>query len=226
MKQERIESLGGRMETVSAEERQEYLDARLREIVRYAYSKAPAIRARFDKAGINPSDVSSIKDLEALPILRKDELVDLYAANPPLGGLVTVPIHRLKRVYISPGPIYDPHHHSKNYWERHVHVVRALGFCEDDVVVNTWAYHLTPAGLLWDEALRRAGVTVIPTGVGNTELQVQVMCHLKVTGFLGTTGFFMNILNRAEEIGYDIRRDFNLRLVCIGGEMGGGQLGR
>ncbi len=93
-------------------------------------------------------------------------------------------------------------------------------------MVNTWAYHLTPAGLLWDEALRRAGVTVIPTGVGNTELQVQVMCHLKVTGFLGTTGFFMNILNRAEEIGYDIRRDFNLRLVCIGGEMGGGQLGR
>jgi phenylacetate-CoA ligase len=79
---------------------------------------------------------------------------------------------------------------------------------------------------MFDEALRRVGVTVIPMGVGNTELQVQVMHQLKVTGFLGTTGFFMNVINKAEEMGYDIRKDFNLRLLWIGGEMGSGPIRR
>ncbi len=79
---------------------------------------------------------------------------------------------------------------------------------------------------MFDEGLRRAGATVIPMGVGNTELQVQVMHQLKVTGFLGTAGFFANIINKAEEMGYDIGKDFNLRLLWIGGEMGSGPVRR
>lgn len=212
------------LEKMSREERQKYLDARLRELVAYAYEKAPATKARFDKAGIAPSAVSGIKDLENLPILTKDELVELYKANPPFGGLVTAPIEDLERVYISPGPIYDPHHQSESFWRRHVQLAKALGFGKGDLVVNTWTYHLVPAGHMIDEALRRAGATVIPMGVGNTELQAQVMHQLKVTGFFGTTGFFMNIINKAEEMGYDIRKDFNLKLACIGGEMGGGPI--
>jgi phenylacetate-CoA ligase len=96
------------VEKMSREERRKYLDGRLRDLVAHAYKKAPATKARFDKAGIAPSRVSGIKDLENLPILRKDELVDLYKANPPLGGLVAVPMGDLERVYVSPGPIYDP----------------------------------------------------------------------------------------------------------------------
>ncbi len=211
-------------EKMSREERRKYLDEQLKRLVAYAYERAPATRARFDKAGIAPSKVSGIKDLENLPILRKDELVDLYKNNPPLGGLVTVPMGDLERVYVSPGPIYDPHHQSETFWQRHVHLVKSLGFGKGDVVINTWAYHLVPAGHMVDEALRRAGATVIPMGVGNTELQVQVMHQLKVTGFFGTTGFFMNIINKAEEMGFDVRKDFNLKLVCIGGEMGGGPI--
>ena len=212
------------VEKMSRQERQKYLDGRLRDLVAYAYEKAPAIKERLDKAGIAPSAVSGIKDLENLPILGKDELVELYKANPPFGGLVTVPIEDLERVYVSPGPIYDPHHQSEAFWRRHVHVVKAVGFGKGDIVVNTWMYGLVPAGLLVDEMLRRAGVTVIPMGVGNTELQVQVMHALKATGFYGTTGFFMNIINKAEEMGYNIRKDFNLRLAAIGGEMGGGPI--
>lgn len=213
-----------KQERMSREERAKYLDERLKWLVPYAYDRAPAIKARFDKAGIDPSKVSGIKDLENLPLLRKDDLVDLYKNNPPLGGLVTMPMEELERVYVSPGPIYDPHHQSETFWQRLVYLVKSLGFGKGDVVVNTWAYHLVPAGHMIDEALRRAGVTVIPMGVGNTELQVEVMHQLKVTGFFGTTGFFMNIITKAEEMGYDIRKDFNLKLACIGGEMGGGPI--
>lgn len=212
------------VEKMSRQERQKYLDGRLRELVAFAYEKAPTIKARFDKAGIAPSAVSGIKDLENLPILRKDELVELYKNNPPFGGLVTVPATDLERIYVSPGPIYDPHHQSETYWRRHVHMVKAMGFGKGDIVVNTWMYNLVPAGLLIDESLRRAGATVIPMGVGNTELQVQVMHHLKATVFYGTTSFFMNIINKAEEMGFDVRKDFNLRLAVIGGEMGGGPI--
>jgi phenylacetate-CoA ligase len=212
------------MEKMSRGERQKVLDEQLKWLVAYAYEKAPATKERFDKAGIVPSRVSGIKDLENLPLLRKDTLVDLYKANPPLGGLVTVPITELERVYVSPGPIYDPHHSSETFWQRHVYVGKSVGFRQGDIVVNSWMYNLVPAGLMIDETLRRAGVTVIPMGVGNTELQVQVMHQLKVTGFIGTTSFFMNVINKAEEMGFDIRKDFNLRLAIVGGEMGGGPI--
>jgi len=213
-----------KMEKMSPVERQKVLDEQLKWLVAYAYEKAPSTKARFDTAGIVPSKVSGIKDLDNLPLLRKDQLVDLYKNNPPLGGLVTVPITELERVYVSPGPIYDPHHSSEAFWQRHIYIGNSVGFHPGDIVVNSWMYNLVPAGLMIDETLRRAGVTVIPTGVGNTELQVQVMHQLKVTGFVGTTSFFMNIINKAEEMGFDIRKDFNLRLAIIGGEMGGGPI--
>ena len=212
------------MEKMPHGKRQKVLDEQLKWLVGYAYEKAPSTKERLDKAGIVPSKVSGIKDLENLPLLRKDELVDLYKTNPPLGGLVTVPITELERVYVSPGPIYDPHHSSETFWQRHIYVGKSVGFHPGDIVVNSWMYNLVPAGLMIDETLRRAGVTVIPMGVGNTELQVQVMHQLKVTGFIGTTSFFMNIINKAEEMGFDVRKDFNLRLAVIGGEMGGGPI--
>ncbi len=212
------------LKKMTSEQRQRYLNGRLREIVTFAYKKAPTIKARLDKAGIKPSEVHGINDLENMSVLRKDDLVGLYKSKPPFGGLVTMALRDIERVYVSPGPIYDPHHKNKNYWRRHAQLMKDLGFHSGDIVINAWSYHLVPAGLMVDESLRRVGVTVIPMGTGNTELQVQVMNHLKVSGFFGAASFFMTVVNKAEEMGYDIRRDFNLRLACIGGEMGGGPI--
>lgn len=214
------------LKKMSSEQRQKYLNGKLREIVAFAYKKAPTIKTRLDKAGIKPSEVHSINDIESMSVLRKDDLVGLYKTNPPFGGLATMALRDTERVYVSPGPIYDPHHKSKNYWRRHAQLMKDLGFRRGDIVINAWSYHLVPAGLMVDESLRRVGVTVVPMGTGNTELQVQVMNHLKVSGFFGAASFFMNVVNKAEEMGYDIRRDFNLRLACIGGEMGGGPIRR
>jgi phenylacetate-CoA ligase len=205
------------VEYMAAEERIPYLERRLRQIVRYAYDNAPATKQRFDKSGIKPADIRSIGDLEKLPILRKDELISLHKSHPPFGGLVTVPISELERIYISPGPIFDPHKMGRGF-----NPFSEL-FGKGDIVINTWSYHLVPAGILLDQFLREAGATVVPWGTGNTELMVQVMEELGVTGFLGTASFLMTVIQKAEEMGRDFRK-FKLKKAFAGGEMGGGPL--
>jgi phenylacetate-CoA ligase len=204
------------LERMPSKERQGYLEERMREIIAYAYEKAPAVKERFDAAGVKPKDIRTVKDLEKIPMLRKDDLVALQKANPPFGGYLAVPMDSLERIYQSPGPIYDPQ--------------RKRGFGEGggmgpigkgQIVMNTWSYHITPAGLGVDQLLRSMGFTVVPSGTGNTELQVQIMHDLKVHGFVGTPSFLKIIIDKAEEMGYDFKKDFNLKFAIVGGEMGG-----
>jgi phenylacetate-CoA ligase len=205
------------VETMEAAERNKYLEKRLKQIVRYAYDNAPATSQRFDKCKIKPEDIRHIGDLEKLPILRKDELISLHKTNPPFGGLVTVPTTELERVYISPGPIFDPHKMGRGFNPF------AELFGKGDIVINTWSYHLVPAGILLDQFLREAGATVVPWGTGNTELMIEVIKDLGVTGFLGTASFLMTIIQKSEELGHDFNK-FKLKKAFAGGEMGGGPL--
>lgn len=205
------------LERMTPKERQKYLEGRMREIVAYAYERAPAVKERFEKAGVKPGDIRTVKDLEKIPMLRKDDLVALQKANPPFGGYLAVPMDSLERIYQSPGPIYDPQR------KRGFGMGAGMGpdFGKGQLVMNTWSYHITPAGLGVDQALRNLGFTVVPTGTGNTELQVQIMHDLKVHGFVGTPSFLKIIIDKAEEMGYDFKKDFNLKWAMVGGEMGG-----
>lgn len=205
------------LERMAPEERQRYIEEKMREIIAYAYERAPAVKERLDKAGVKPEDIRTVKDLERIPLLRKDDLIALQKANPPFGGYLAVPMDSLERIYQSPGPIYDPQR------KRGFGIGAGLGpdFGKGQIVMNTWSYHITPAGLGVDQALRNLGFTVVPTGTGNTELQVQIMHDLKVHGFVGTPSFLKTIIDKAEEMGYDFKRDFNLKWAMVGGEMGG-----
>lgn len=214
------------LETMPRREKEEYLNRKVREQVQYAYEHAPAMRAKLDKAGVKPSDIRTVKDMEKIPITTKDELIDLRKADPPWGGLLGVPPEKLKAVYMSPGPIYDIKSLDKNFSHRTEKALYTGGFRKGDLVVNTWAYHMAPVAHWFDEAIRRIGGTVIPMGVGNTELQVQVLNDLPVTGWMGTSGFLHTVFAKAEEMGYDVSRDFSLRVALAGAEMGGAVMRR
>jgi len=203
------------LERMSTEERQKHLEERMREIIVYAYERAPAVKERFGKAGIKPQDIRTFKDLEKIPLLRKDDLIALQKADPPFGGYLAVPMDTLERIYQSPGPIYDP--------QRKRGLGGGMGpdFGKGQIVMNTWSYHITPAGLGVDQLLRSMGFTVVPMGTGNTDLQVKVMHDLKVHGFCGTPSFLKTVIDKAEEMGYDFKKDFNLKFALVGGEMGG-----
>ena len=205
------------LEIMPAEARKKYQNEKLSQIVDHAYRHAPAAKKIFDKAGVNPAQIRTVKDLERLPIIRKTNLIELQRENPPYGGFLAVPPEDVDRVFISPGPIYEPIQHAgikwfaKSFW--------AAGFRKGDVVINTFTYHMSPAGILFHEALRDCGATAIPMGTGNTEIQIQTMYDLKVTGFVGMPTFLMTIIKRAEEMGYNFRRDFALQRAWFTGEM-------
>ncbi|MBI4329928.1 MAG: AMP-binding protein [Chloroflexi bacterium] len=205
-----------KIEGMAAAERGPYYERQLRRIIRYAYSNSPALRAKLDGAGVKPSQIKTVRDLERIPITPKDDIRRLQKENPPFGGMVTVPISRLKRIFVSPGPIYDIEARDRNIGE--VKAFYALGFRPGDLVMNSFSYHMTRGGWSMDEGLIALGCVVIAAGVGNTELQVQVMHDLKVSGFSGTPSFFMTVIKKAEAMGYDFRRDFALKNAYLSAE--------
>jgi len=180
-------------------------DARIRELVAHAYEKAPAIRQIFDGAGVTPADIQSGSDLAKIPVLSKDSLVEIHQKNPPFGGFLTIDPQDLPRIYISPGPIFDPQPTPEDP-ELALAPFRYVGFTRGDRVLNTFTYHLTPAGMLLDDALRLCGATVLPTGPGNTELQIHMAMSLGATGFVGQPSYLMAILDKVQEMGIPAER--------------------
>ncbi|MYD08613.1 MAG: phenylacetate--CoA ligase [Chloroflexi bacterium] len=176
------------------------VDARISELVKHAYEHAPAARAILDEAGLAPSDIAGADDLYRIPVSNKDALVEIHRDNPPFGGFLTIDPDDLPRIYISPGPIYDPQPPLDDP-QAQLAPFRYIGIGRGDRVLNTFMYHLTPAGILLDEAIRACGATVIPTGPGNTDLQIMMMMALGATGFVGQPSYLMTLLDKAAEMG-------------------------
>ncbi|MBF0496498.1 MAG: AMP-binding protein [Deltaproteobacteria bacterium] len=206
------------LETMPREKRREYHNQRLSEIVDYAYQHAPAIRQKFNDAGAEPGDVRTVEDLEKLPITEKSDLVKKQKEDLPFGGFAGIPVERMRRIFVSPGPIYEP---GEADWEddRWTQAFYAAGFRPGDLTVITFSYHLVPFGMALDESFNLMGVKVIPTGVGNTEVQVNTLKDLKVTGFAGTPSFLNVIADRAEELGLNLKKDLHLKVGFSAAEM-------
>ena len=187
-------------ETLSREARRHYQQTWLRELIQHAWAKAPGVRRRMEAAGLSPRDLSDIDALSKLPVLKKSALPELQRADPPFGGFSTIPREELRQVFISPGPIYEPIGPEQSPWRAEI-ALYAGGFRRGDLVVNTFMYHLTPLAHLVDRGLAVLGCPVVPTGPGNTEMQVKVIRDLRVNGYIGTPSFLMTILKRAEELG-------------------------
>jgi len=205
------------LEIMPPEKREQYFNQKLSQTVDHAYRNAPAAREILDRVKVSPSQIRVVKDLEKLPITRKTDLIELQKANPPYGGFLAIPPENVERIFISPGPIYEPLQTSRIKW--FAKSFYAAGFREGDVVINTFTYHMSPAGILFHEALGDCQATAIATGTGHTDIQIQTMYDLKATGFVGTPTFLMTIIKRTEEMGYNFRRDFALQCAWFTGEM-------
>jgi len=148
-------------------------------------------------AEVQPHEVTDRASLARLPVTRKSALIELQKQVKPFAGMNAVPLSRMGRVFASPGPIYDPQGDKKDFWGMG-RALFAAGFREGDLVHNTFSYHFTPAGFMFDLGAQVIGCPVFPAGVGQTELQVQTMADLQPVAYAGTPSFLKILLEKAD----------------------------
>lgn len=159
---------------------------------------------QFDTAGklFNMPDLKNLADLSAIPVTRKDEYFKKQLELPPFGGMsVTNATH----IFQSPGPIYEPGSIAADWW-RFGRFASAIGIGESDIVLNTFSYHFTPAGAMFESAAHAAGAAVFPAGPGQSTQQAEVAAAIGATTYAGTPDFLKTILTKAEEHGHDLSR--------------------
>lgn len=174
-------------------------EAALRRVLTRAAAISPAVQAALQAAGLRP-DAATREDLTRLPVLRKETLPGVQARALPFGGWLGRPQGQVRRIFVSPGPIYDPEGFGADYWG-FAPALHAAGLRRGDVVINTFSYHFTPAGAMFDGALEALGCITVPTGVGNAELQIKTMLDLGARGYIGTPSFLAALMQKAADLG-------------------------
>jgi len=186
------------LETRDAATREQHLFARLPAQVAHAMT-APGWGKHL--AGVDPSAVTSRAALAKLPVLRKSALIGLQKDNPPFGGFNVTPPGRAKRLFMSPGPIFEPEGQTGDY--NAARALFAAGIRAGDVVHNCFSYHLTPGAFILEAGAHALGCAVIPGGVGNTEAQLDAIAQLKPAAYVGTPDFLKILLDAAGTVGKD-----------------------
>lgn len=160
-------------------------------------ARVPALAARLAAADIQA--VSRVADLDRLPVLTKDDLLQAQRADPPFGGTVAAGA-RVRNVFVSPGPLYEPRLAGGDHW-RWGEALRAAGIGAGDIVLNCFSYHLSPAGAMFEEGAFAVGAAVIPAGVGNQDLQVQAAAEIGATAYTGPPSYLKALFERADALG-------------------------
>ena len=200
------------LETRAPAEREKALLAALPAQIAHAQQHAPGFSRIL--TDVDPQAVTSRAALARLPVTRKSDLGELQKLEPPLGGLNATPLNKLAKIFVSPGPTYEPQGVSPNWW-RSARALFAAGFRAGDLVINTFAYHFTPAGSMMESGALALGCTVVPTGIGQTEMQVSTIADLRISAFIGTPSFLKLIVDKADELKADISC---LKKAMVGGE--------
>lgn len=182
------------LETRSADERTSALIDGLR-------AQIDRARAAKNACQLDGPEIKSLSDLAKYPVLRKSDLSRWQKKSPPFGGFaVKKPAH----IFQSPGPIYEPGGISHDWW-RMGRFLHACGIGEGDIVQNCFGYHLTPAGMIFENGAQAVGASVLPAGVGQTELQVRAAADIGTTAYAGTPDYLKIILDRADADGVKLK---------------------
>jgi phenylacetate-CoA ligase len=190
--------------------------------LRYAYDRSPYYRRRFDDAGANPQHFRALTDyFERVPFLKKEDIIEDQAKDPPHGSFLAVHPDEIVRLYVSPGPIVWSFTAEgyRRYCEAFAKGVYLCGVRRSDVVDVTPNYAWVPAGTFMDDGYRRLGAAVLPGSVGMSDFHVEVMKLAKVTVIHAFTTFLAQLGEVVKQKGYDPHRDLAVRLGIIGGEI-------
>ena len=189
------------LETRSDELRLRDQFGRLRQQVNHVKAHVPAYSDRLKD--IDPESVIDLVTLAQLPVTRKSELAQAQSENPPLGGYSDLTDQSMLRIFASPGSIFEPQANVEDFW-RTARALFAAGCRKGDLVYNTFSYHFTPAGFMLEGGAHKIGCAVFPAGVGQSELQVQAIAHLRPSFYVGTPSFLNILLDTAVNLSMDV----------------------
>ncbi len=199
------------LETRSADKREAALFSTLPDLITHAKAKASGWAKHLE--GVDPKTVTDRQGLATLPVFRKSTIGELQKANPPFGGFATIEPGEFSRVFMSPGPIWEPQREGNDPWNA-ARPLFAAGFRKGDLVHNSLSYHMTPGGFIYDTAFLELGCTTFPAGIGNTEMQVAAISALRPSGYSGTPDYLKVIMDHASEAGMDVS---SLKRASVGG---------
>ncbi len=173
----------------------------IKSILKISRARAPAVRRQLKTVDVEA--ITKRADLAQIPLIRKADLKAMQAETPPFGGLAAVRAAHLKRILVSPGPIFEPEGYGKDWWGA-ARALFAAGVRKGDILHNSFSYHLTPGGHIMESGAHALNCAVIPAGTGNTEQQIEAIHYLKPTAYCGTPDFLKILLDKAREARVDI----------------------
>ena len=221
-----------KMETMDPGEReQRVILPKLRAQLTYAYENSPFYRKKWDKAGINPQDIRSLKDFDQLPCVMKEEIREDQAEHPPFGSNLCVPRKELARVQGTSGTTGKPtafgisRGDMARIAEAHARIMWGFGVRQEDIVFIGSFFSLYWGS--WGALLgtERLGATAFPFGAGvpgQSERGLEWMKEVRPTVFYGTPSYSLYLAEKARAMGIDPKRDFNFRILFFSGEPGAG----
>lgn len=193
--------------------------AKLQKLIAYEYDRVRLFRTRCDELGIKPRDIVSLKDIAKLPFMKKTDLRDEYPT-----GLTAAPLSEIVRFHCSSGttgkPICIPNTKGDiEVWaDATARSLAMYGLGDEDVLQVSYGYGLFTGGLGLHYGGERLGCAVLPTSAGNTEKQLMLMRDLGTTAIACTPSYFLHIIEIAQKLGIDFRRDTKLRHGIFGAE--------
>jgi phenylacetate-CoA ligase len=199
------------LETRNPQSREQALMTRLPQLVAQAQTSPGWAEILHD---VKAADIRSRSALAQLPVTRKSDLYGLQRRRLPFGGLNSTPAHQLQRIFMSPGPIFDPEGRGQDWW-RFARPLHAAGLRSGHLIQNCFSYHFTPAAYMVEGAAAKLGCVIIPAGAGQTEMQVQAITELRPDAYVGTPSFLKIIIEKALELGADIS---SLQRAVVGAE--------
>jgi phenylacetate-CoA ligase len=125
----------------------------------------------------------------------------MQKAALPFAGFAPGPAG-FARLFASPGPIFEGMADRPDPW-RFAPALAAAGIGRGEILLNCFAYHLTPGGFIFDSAARSLGAAVIPGGPGNTEALLHVLEAYRPSAYAGTPDFLKILVEAADKAGVD-----------------------
>jgi phenylacetate-CoA ligase len=191
----------------------------LKTLVYRLYSFSPFYHDRMKAAKVHPDDINSLSDVTKLPFMFKKDLRDNYPDR-----IFTAPNEDLVRYHVSSGTTGKPTvvGYTENDLENWTNsLARGLTSCDlgrGDVIQVSYGYGLFTGGLGLHYGAERIGATVLPTSVGNTERQIELMQDLHATAICCTPSYLLHMGEVAEKMGVSIKKDTCLKTGILGAE--------